>query len=294
MRTGASYRIKLGTTIANVIVKAIESVVDLDTLDVRNADRVKRNDLANVVLRASVQLPFAGELYDPSLGRFVLLEGFGVVGGGLANLSGFPDQRRTHLGFARILKRVESLVTRAEREARAGHRGAVIWLTGLSGAGKSTLAQGADRLLFSRGFNSFVLDGDNLRQGLNSDLGFTPDGRAENIRRVGEVAALLASAGTIVISAFISPYQVDRARARAAAIGSFHEVYIKASIDTCEKRDAKGLYSKARKGEIKDFTGISAPYEAPAMPDLIIDTDAGDVNTSIDQLVDYIARVVRV
>ena len=264
--------------------------MDLDTLDVRNADHVKRNDLANVVLRASVQLPFAGELYDPSLGRFVLLEGFGV-GAAVRKCRAFPISAE-HIWIRQILKRVESLVTRAEREARAGHRGAVIWLTGLSGAGKSTLAQGADRLLFSRGFNSFVLDGDNLRQGLNSDLGFTPDGRAENIRRVGEVAALLASAGTIVISAFISPYQVDRARARAAAIGSFHEVYIKASIDTCEKRDAKGLYSKARKGEIKDFTGISAPYEAPAMPDLIIDTDAGDVNTSIDQLVDYIARVV--
>jgi bifunctional enzyme CysN/CysC len=294
MKTGASYRIKLGTAIANVTVKAIESVIDLDTLDVRHADRVDRNDLANVVLRASVQLPFAGELHDPSLGRFVLLDGFDVVGGGLASLEGLPDQRRTHLGLTSNVRRVESLVTRTEREARSGHRGAVIWLTGLSGAGKSTLAQGADRLLFSRGFSSFVLDGDNLRQGLNSDLGFTPDERAENIRRVGEVAALFASAGTIVISAFISPYQADRARARAAAIGSFHEVYIKASIDTCEKRDTKGLYSKARTGEIKDFTGVSAPYEAPAMPDLMIDTDAGEVNTSVDQLVDYIARVVKV
>jgi bifunctional enzyme CysN/CysC len=294
MKTGASYRIKLGTAIANVTVKAIESVIDLDTLDVRHADRVERNDLANVVLRASIQLPFAGDLHDVVLGRFVLLDGFDVVGGGLANLEGFADQRRTHLGRARNVKRVESLVTRSDREARSGHRGAVIWLTGLSGAGKTTLANGADRILFSRGFNTFVLDGDNLRQGLNSDLGFTPEGREENIRRVGEVAALFASAGTIVISAFISPYKADRAKARAAAIGSFHEIYVEAPLQTCERRDAKGLYQKARAGEIKDFTGVSAPYEVPIMPDLTIDTDAADVNSSIDQLVDYIIKVSKI
>jgi bifunctional enzyme CysN/CysC len=294
MRTGASYRIKLGTAIANVTVKAIESVVDLDTLDVRHADRVERNDLANVVLRATSQLPFAGDLHDAALGRFVLLDGFNVVGGGLANLAGFADQRRTQLGRASNVKRVESLVTRSDREVRSGHRGAVIWLTGLSGAGKTTLAHGADRILFSRGFNTFVLDGDNLRQGLSSDLGFTPEGREENIRRVGEVAALFASAGTIVISAFISPYKADRAKARAAAIGSFHEIYVEAPLQTCEKRDAKGLYKKARAGEIKDFTGVSAPYEVPAMPDLTIDTDAADVNASIDQLVSYIVKVSKI
>ncbi|HMM88274.1 adenylyl-sulfate kinase [Bradyrhizobium sp.] len=294
MKTGASYRIKLGTAIANVTVKAIESVVDLDTLDVRHTDRVERNDLANVVLRASTQLPFPGERHDPALGRFVLLDGFDVAGGGLASLEGFPDQRRSHVVAGSNIKKVESLVTRTEREARSGHRGIVIWLTGLSGAGKSTLAQGVDRLLFSRGFNSFVLDGDNLRQGLNSDLGFAPDQRVENIRRVGEVAALFASAGTIVLSAFISPYQVDRARARAAAAGSFHEIYVKASIETCEKRDTKGLYRKARTGEIKEFTGVSAPYEVPVMPDLVVDTDMDDVSSSVTQLVEYITRVSRV
>jgi bifunctional enzyme CysN/CysC len=183
MKTGASYRIKLGTAIASVTVKAIESVVDLNTLDVRHASLVERNDLANVVLRASTQLPFAGGHHDVILGRFVLLDGFNVVGGGVANLEGLADQRRTHLGRASNVKRVESLVTRSDREARSGHRGAVVWLTGLSGAGKSTIAQGADRLLFSRGFNTFVLDGDNLRQGLNSDLGFTPEARAENPSR---------------------------------------------------------------------------------------------------------------
>jgi bifunctional enzyme CysN/CysC len=290
MKTGASYRIKLGTAIANVTVKAIESVVDLDTLDVRLASHVGRNDLANVLLRASTQLPFAGDRHDIVLGRFVLLDGFEVVGGGVANLEGLADQRRTHLGRASNVKRVESLVTRSDREARSGHRGAVIWLTGLSGAGKSTLAQGADRLLFSRGFNTFVLDGDNLRQGLNSDLGFTPEGREENIRRVGEVAALFASAGIIVISAFISPYEADRAKARAAAIGCFHEIYVKASLQTCENRDAKGLYKRARAGEIKHFTGVSAPYEIPTMSDLTINTDTEEVGSSIDQLVDYIVR----
>lgn len=199
--------------------------------------------------------------------------------------------RRPHVVRATNVKQVDSLVTQAERHQRNGHRGAVIWLTGLSGAGKSTLAQGAERALFERGMSTYVLDGDNLRRGLNEDLGFTPNDREENIRRVGEVAALFASAGTVVLSAFISPYAADRARARSAAKGSFHEVYVKASLETCETRDVKGLYKRARAGEIAEFTGVSAPYEVPIAPDATIDTDGRERQASIDQLVDYIVMV---
>src|SRR5262249_51816128 len=154
------------------------------------------------------------------------------------------------------------------RAARNGHRGGVVWLTGLSGAGKSTLAMATEALLFQKGYQVFVLDGDNLRHGLNVDLGFSAEDRRENIRRVGEVAALFAEAGQVVITAFISPFRADRDLARAAAqrregAAGFHEIFVRCDLNTLEKRDPKGLYRRARAGEIAEFTGVSAPYEEP-------------------------------
>jgi len=183
---------------------------------------------------------------------------------------------------------IESAVDETERTQRHGHVGGVLWFTGLSASGKSTLALALERRLFSEGFNVYVLDGDNMRQGLNSDLGFLPADRVENIRRVGEVAALMADAGMICISAFISPYRADRAVARKAARGKFHEVFITADLATCEARDPKGLYEKARLGEIADFTGVSAPYEPPETPDLVVTTDAADIESCVDALFDYV------
>ena len=183
---------------------------------------------------------------------------------------------------------IESAVDETERTQRHGHVGGVLWFTGLSASGKSTLALALERRLLSEGFNVYVLDGDNMRQGLNSDLGFLPADRVENIRRVGEVAALMADAGMICISAFISPYRADRAVARKAARGKFHEVFIKADLATCEARDPKGLYEKARLGEIADFTGVSAPYEPPETPDLVVTTDAADIESCVDALFDYV------
>ena len=174
------------------------------------------------------------------------------------------------------------------RAARHGHRGGVLWFTGLSGAGKSTLAVGVERSLFEKGYEVCVLDGDDMRRGLNSDLGFSPEDRAENIRRVGEVAALFSRAGVVVILAVISPYRSDRARARAAAGDDFHEIYVKAPLEVCERRDPKGLYVRARRGEIKDFTGISAPYETPEAPDLVVDTAANDVPSCIEYVTSYV------
>lgn len=163
-----------------------------------------------------------------------------------------------------------------------------MWFTGLSGSGKSTLAMDVERRLFVMGYYVYVLDGDNVRRRLNANLGFTPEDRAENIRRVGEVAALFADAGVLCISAFISPYQADREHAREAAKGALHEIFIDADLATCEQRDPKGLYKRARKGEIADFTGVSAPYEPPRNPDLRVDTVKQTIDRCVVQIVDYV------
>lgn len=175
------------------------------------------------------------------------------------------------------------------RRKRFGHQGGVVWFTGLSGSGKSTIGVALESHLFDAGMNVVLLDGDNLRHGLTSDLGFSPQDRRENLRRVGEVAALFAKSGAIVITALISPYAEDRARARAAAGGQFIEVYVDADLDACKARDPKGLYAKAVSGEIPEFTGVSAPYDVPVSPDVRIDTTVLDV----DACVDAVASLVR-
>ncbi len=183
----------------------------------------------------------------------------------------------------------ESQVGRKEREAIVGQHGVTIWLTGLSGSGKSTVAIAAERELINRGRHAFVLDGDNIRHGLNNNLGFSPEDRTENIRRIGEVSKLFTEAGVIVFASFISPYRSDRDAVRALmGAGDFVEVYVDASLDTCEQRDVKGLYKKARAGEIPEFTGISAPYEAPNSPELVLDTNRQTVEESVAELVEFL------
>lgn len=180
-------------------------------------------------------------------------------------------------------------VASGERRRRFGHDGAVIWLTGLSASGKSTLAMGLEERLLALGYACYTLDGDNIRHGLNANLGFSPVDRAENIRRVGEVAALFADAGLICITAFISPYRLDRHRARdAASRTSFHEIHVAADLATCEARDPKGLYRKARAGMIPEFTGIDAPYESPTAPELLLDTATESVAVSLARLENYV------
>ena len=181
-------------------------------------------------------------------------------------------------------------VSDRDRWRRHGHRSGVLWFTGLPASGKPTLAFELERHLFAAGYQAYVLDGDNLRHGLNADLGFSPADRTENIRRVGEVAALFAGAGMVVITAFISPYRLDRAGAREAAKGDFHEIFLSADLAVCEKRDPKGLYKKARRGEISEFTGVTAPYEVPESPELTIDTGAITVEQSLRLLIDYVNR----
>lgn len=174
---------------------------------------------------------------------------------------------------------------------RNRHRSAVIWLTGLSCSGKTTIAAELRGLLFKKGCNVFILDGDNVRRGLNKDLGFSPGDRKENIRRVAEAAKLFTEAGFLVIAAFISPYKKDREDARALfSEGDFIEIFVKADISICESRDVKGLYKKARQGEIKEFTGISAPYESPEKPELVIDTGKDTKEESARRIFEYLRK----
>jgi adenylylsulfate kinase len=185
----------------------------------------------------------------------------------------------------------EGHITREDREAVVGQRGVTVWLTGLSGSGKSTIAVAAEGALVESGRLAYVLDGDNIRHGLNSNLGFSPEDRTENIRRIGEVAKLFTDSGVIVFSSFISPYRADRDAVRALmGEGDFVEVLVDASLETCEGRDVKGLYQKARAGEIPEFTGISAPYEAPENPELVLDTNSQTVQESVAQLIGYLEK----
>jgi adenylylsulfate kinase len=180
-------------------------------------------------------------------------------------------------------------VSRPERQQLLKQRGVTIWLTGLSGSGKSTIAVAAERELVNRGHLAYVLDGDNIRHGLNKNLGFSPEDRTENIRRIGEVAKLFVDAGVVVFTSFISPYRSDRDAVRALMPdGDFIEAHVTASLETCEERDVKGLYKKARAGQIPEFTGISAPYEAPEKPELVIHSDRQTVAESVAQVVAYL------
>lgn len=186
----------------------------------------------------------------------------------------------------------EGNITKKDRERLAKHRGVCLWFTGLSGSGKSSIARETENLLYEKGIRTYVLDGDNIRHGLNSDLGFSPEDRNENIRRIGEVAKLFVDAGIIVMTAFISPYRQDRDRVRKILNeGEFIEIYVEADLETCEKRDPKGLYKKARSGEIKEFTGISAPYEKPENPELIINTSKEtNVKENSKKVVEYLEK----
>lgn len=193
------------------------------------------------------------------------------------------DQRATNITWH------QHHVTREDREKLLGQKGVTVWLTGLSGSGKSTVAVAAEQVLVSRGRLAYVLDGDNVRHGLNKNLGFSPEDRTENIRRIGEVAKLFTESGIIVFTSFISPYRADRDLVRSIHDpGRFVEAYVAADVETCEARDVKGLYKKARAGEIPEFTGISAPYEAPERPELVLDTNRQSVEESVGQLVSFL------
>ena len=239
LRRGRRCTLRLGAAAVPVEVQSIDRVIDLDEPDGRedgeSGAEVGRDGIAEVVLRTGAMLALDAYAANPRTGRFVLADGNEIAGGGLIGMEGYPDQRSLITGRSSNVSVVDHGVSGAARARRNGHAGGVIWLTGLSGAGKTTLAIAAEDHLFRKGYQVYALDGDNVRHGLNATLGFSPDDRAENIRRVGEVAALFAEAGFVVLTAFISPYRSDRARARAATerarAGGFHEVYVQAPLD---------------------------------------------------------------
>jgi bifunctional enzyme CysN/CysC len=290
LEPGNRYTLKLNTSETDVTVQSIESVIDTGDLSSRPAALLERNGVAEVVLRTRGLLALDEHRTNPLTGRFVLVEDHVPVGGGIISMEGYPDQRELITRRATNITTVGHGVAHEARAARNGHKGGVLWFTGLSGSGKSTLALALEARLFAKGYHVYVLDGDNIRDGLNANLGFSPADRAENIRRVGEVAALFADAGFLVISSFISPYRADRERARAAAQDAFHEIFIEAPLAVCEARDPKGLYKRARTGEIPEFTGVSSPYEPPEQAELVIHTGLRPVDDCLSELTAYVER----
>lgn len=288
LTAGSRYKMKLGTAEHQVEVQKVEKVIDVSDLGQSESQWVERNAVAEVVLRARAQVALDPFEHNTITGRFVLVEDYDIVGGGLISMDGYADQRPLQTIKSTNIFRVEHRVPEEHRWRANGHKGGILWMTGLSGAGKSTLAFSLEHYLFQKGYQVYVLDGDNVRHGLCSDLGFSPEDRVENIRRIGHAAVLFARAGFLVITAFISPYRADRDRIRVLEPEFFHEIYIDADLKTCETRDPKGLYARARKGEIDDFTGISAPYEPPIQPELVVDTMRHSAEECLSLLTDYV------
>jgi len=293
LEVGRKVKLKLTTEEIECQVQSIEKLIDASTLQEIDASQrpyIARNDVAEVTIRT--KSPIAFDPYDRIVGtgRFVIVDGKQVCGGGIISQGEYPDRRQVLSGIkSQNISWTKGKVTRDERETRNTHKGAVIWLTGLSGAGKSTIAAELERELFAMGLHTYVLDGDNVRHGLSANLGFSPEDRTENIRRVGEVAKLFADAGVLVITAFISPYRDDRRLVREMLDeGDFVEIFVNAPLPVCEQRDPKGLYKKARAGQIEHFTGVSAPYEPPENPDIVVPTDRQTVQESVAQIIDHL------
>jgi bifunctional enzyme CysN/CysC len=290
---GKTYKLKLATREADCTIASIEKVIDASTLAAVPRDEaepfVGRHEVAELTLHTKKPIAFDVHSDIAPMGRFVIVDGYDLAGGGIIAADSYP--RRTHDAHTKSdnIYWSHGKITARQRELRNGHIGCVIWLTGLSGAGKSTIATELERELFAMGRHVYILDGDNIRHGLGSDLGFSPKDRAENIRRVGEVAKLFADAGVVCITAFISPYQADRDMVRRILPpGRFIEVYVNAPLAICEQRDPKGLYAKARAKEIKEFTGISAPYEAPAQAEIELRTDQLTAPESVTKILEYL------
>jgi len=290
LRVGRLYNLRLATQEVKCQVVSIEQVMDSSTLEAKidKCEQLERNEVGRLTIQTRAPLVIDNHERIPNLGRFVIVEEGEIRGGGTIFGGVYTDRR---VAKSQNIFWSEGKITARERAVRSGHRGAVVWFTGLSGAGKSTIAQALERELFNRAMHTYVLDGDNVRHGLNSNLGFSPEDRVENIRRVSEVAKLMADAGAVVITAFISPYRMERRRAREIALegnAEFIEVFIDAPLEVCETRDPKNLYKKARAGEIRDFTGIDAPYEAPEDAEIVVRTDRQSVDESVATILEQL------
>jgi bifunctional enzyme CysN/CysC len=289
---GKIYKLKLATQEVDCEIESIEKVIDASSLETisraQNEIFVGRHEVAELVLRTKRPVAFDAHAEIVATGRFVIVDGLEVCGGGIVAEDDYPRRSSDALHKSDNIYWSHGKVTAGQRAARNGHAGAVLWLTGLSGSGKSTIATELERELFNLGRHAYLLDGDKMRHGLCSDLAFSPEDRKENIRRVGEVAKLFSDAGIICITAFISPYRADRELVRKMVEpGRFIEVFVNAPIEICEQRDPKGLYAKARANLIKEFTGVSAPYEAPEKPEIELRTDQLTAAESVAKILDY-------
>lgn len=290
LRIGRLYNLRLATQEVKCQIASIEQVMNSSTLEtnIDKREQLERNEVGRLMIETRGPLVIDNHDRIPNLGRFVIVDDDEICGGGTISGGVYTDRS---VAKSQNIFWSEGKITAHERALRSGHRGAVVWFTGLSGAGKSTIAQALERELFSRAMQTYVLDGDNVRHGLNANLGFAPEDRVENIRRVSEVAKLMADAGAVVITAFISPYRMDRRRAREIALegnAEFIEVFVDAPLDVCETRDPKNLYKKARAGEIREFTGIDAPYEAPEDAEIVVHTDRQSVDESVATILEQL------
>jgi bifunctional enzyme CysN/CysC len=295
LRIGPKYKLKLTTQEVEVWIESIERVIDASSLvEIHRPDPsyIGRYEVGELTIRARRTIAFDTFESMAESGRFVLVHGLEVSGGGVVIGDNYPRITAHGQHKSENIFWSTGRVTPNQRERRNGHKGRVVWLTGLSASGKSTIAAELERELFLQHKHVFILDGDNMRHGLCRDLGFNPADRHENIRRIGEVAKLFAEAGIICTTAFISPYRSDRDMVRAMLPPArFVEVFVDAPLAVCEKRDPKGLYARARAAEIKEFTGISAPYEAPLAPEIHLCTDQFDVQQCVRIIVDYLERL---
>tara|TARA_B100000287_G_scaffold398365_2_gene415691 strand:- start:1726 stop:3594 length:1869 start_codon:yes stop_codon:yes gene_type:complete len=283
------YLMKINTGEYNISVTEVSKIINTNNLSSKKLSSVpEKNDVCEVIIHSQQLIPMDDFKINQKTGRFCLLDEEQIIAGGIINLGNFPDQK--HLKSTKNVKPVNFSVTEIDRAQRFNHRSAIIWMTGLSGSGKSTIAREVERKLFVKGFNVFILDGDNLRTGVNRGLGFTAEDRTENIRRTAEVAKLFAQAGFVVLVSLISPYRSERKKARDIRPEIFKQIYVKASLDECKKRDVKGLYAKALSGEIDNFTGISSPYEEPKTPDLTLDTIKESIDESVIKLENFIIK----
>jgi bifunctional enzyme CysN/CysC len=282
LRPGASYWLKSGATTVGATVRAPDHAIDMNTLDQLPAATLGLNDIGTVEVFTDRPVPFAPYAASRTLGGFILIDKLtnATVAGGMID---------------RALRRSANVHWQAveiDRDTHARQKWQspkLLWFTGLSGAGKSTIANLVEKRLHALGKHSFLLDGDNIRHGLNRDLGFSDADRVENIRRVGEVARLMTDAGLIVLTAFISPFRAERDMVRGLMPeGEFVEIFVDTPLNVAETRDAKGLYAKARAGQITDFTGISSPYEPPLAPDIHVDTTRISPEDAAEMIVDRV------
>jgi len=281
--TGRSYVAKIHNITSSVKILDIKKLYNVNTLEHIPGKELNLNDVAEIVISLSKNIPFSSYHEYKSLGSMIIIDPITnqTMGVGMINFA-LRRSQNIHLQSLSINKEL--------REKMNGHKGQVLWLTGLSGSGKSTIANALEKKLFSEGKKTYILDGDNIRLGLNKDLGFTDKDRVENIRRVAEVAKLMCDAGLIVITAFISPFRSEREMARSLfKKNEFKEIYISTPLEIVEKRDPKGLYKKARKGQIPNFTGINSPYEKPLKSELEIDTSKYSITESIKRILKIIS-----